>query len=130
MESGLTRSVAPGIPNHHHRLLLTADSQHHSSTSRDHPEQALLLTYHQKAKSSLTLRHFLITHHHKVSQVRDILGGREHIHITLISGYCYNCPISLSLLLISYWPNLEIKRYHRYVCMYSEVTQSCPNVKT
>lgn len=46
--------------NHRHHLLLTSNCRHRHSPSlmiQGHPKQMILLTYHQKVNSSLTLGH-------------------------------------------------------------------------
>ena len=65
----------------------------------------LLIRRHQEISSSLTLRHsshclsyprhFIISHHHKkkgeYSTIRYF--ERDHIRITFMTVYCYNCSI-------------------------------------
>lgn len=89
----------------------------------------LLLVYCQKVNSNPTLHHSNYVMHLPSSphvgiyhyiitgrKVSKILGERDHIHVTFITVYCYNCPIYyqfLLLLCLIY----KIKLYHRYICI-------------
>lgn len=87
-------------------------------------ERVILLIYRQKVSSRLTLyRNACVFHlrspHHtamygiitgrRVTTVyHGILRQRDHIRITFIPAYCYNCSIALLVIvLISYWTSFR-----------------------
>lgn len=89
-------------------------------------ERVILLIYRQKVSSRLTLYHnacvfHLRSPHHtailssgiitgrRVTTVyHGILRQRDHIRITFIPAYCYNCSIALLVIvLISYWTSFR-----------------------
>lgn len=94
-------------------------------------QRILLLTCHQRVNSSLTLccnvcvirltssHHkgmFLISHPHKKgehSTVRDF--ERDHIHVTFITTYRYNCSGSLLAFVVNLLLWLVYKLYRRHV---------------
>ena len=47
-------------------------------------------------------RHFTISHCHKKGECSTVIYlERDHIHITFITGYCYNCSILLLVIVVN-----------------------------
>ena len=71
--------------------------------------------------------HFISSYHHKKGEYRTIRSferKRDHIYITFMTVYCYNCSISLSVIAVNLLP-CPSDKLHFIVGMYVQENTEC-----